>query len=371
MVKVFLLCSGLGHVHRGYESFTRECYDALSSEKDLQITLFKGSGVASKGEVPLHCLKRRSSLAHFMAKWTKRDPYRLEQITFTLLLLPYLLLMRPQVVYFSDEKIGTHLYQWRRISPFKFRLLFSNGAPLGPPYPLWDHVQQVAPLYYETALAFGEPAQKQTLLPYGFEISASLESLSTDEKREQRRARGLPQDRLVLLSVGALNKHHKRIDYLIREVASLPGPRPFMVLLGQQEKDTNELKALAEECLGAGNYLIRSVPHEQVAGYYKTADFFVLASLNEGFGRVLVEAMSYGLPCLVHDYAVMRYVLSEQGHFGSFEQEGGLAAALSKVLDDPAQIDKEAIHRFAYERYSWAKIRPRYAEMLRQSVRIS
>ena len=363
MTKVFLVCSGLGHIGRGYESFTQECYEALSGANDLEITLFKGGGGTRSGRL-LPCLQRHARFTKLVARLLRCDAYLLEQLTFALLLIPYICVANPDVIYFSDEHVGVYLFRWRRISKQRFRLLFSNGAPLGPPYPRWDHVQQIAPGYYEAALASGEPEQKQSLISYGFQISERMEQLSLEEIQEQREALGLPTERLILLSVGALNKYHKRIDYLIKEVASLPNPRPFLVLLGQREEESEEIERLAASCLGEGNYTLRSAPHEQIYGYYRIADLFVLASQREGFGRVLVEAMSFGLPCLVHDYAVTRYVLSDFGFFGDFENAGGLSLPLSHLLAHREDVDKVAIHRFAYERYSWSKIKWRYIAML-------
>ena len=362
--KVFFVCSGLGHIQRGYESFTRECYDALSGEKDLDIILFKGSGKKNCREIPLPCIKRRSLLAYVLSKLVRRDTYRLEQLTFTLFLLPYLHFHHPNVVYFSDEMIGIYLFRWRKISKLEFQLVFSNGAPLPPPYPCWDHVQQVTPNYYSEALSNGELEHKQSLLPYGFQISQELEKLSYQEAQEQRHILKLPQERFMILSIGALNKSHKRVDYLIKEIALLPKPLPFLVLLGQREEETNEIEKIAEERLGQENFVIRSVPHEQTALYYQIADLFVLASLSEGFGRVLVEAMAFGLPCLVHDYAIPRYVLADMGYFGNFEKAGGLSSALCALMSNYPEIDKDAIHRSVYERFSWVKMQPGYVKML-------
>ena len=46
--KVFLVCSGLGKINRGFESFTQECFVALSSVTKLEVTLFKGGGTSNK-----------------------------------------------------------------------------------------------------------------------------------------------------------------------------------------------------------------------------------------------------------------------------------------------------------------------------------
>lgn len=42
-------------------------------------------------------------------------------------------------------------------------------------------------------------------------------------------------------------------------------------------------------------------PSKHVDEYYKTASIFALTSKNEGFGMVLLEAISFGLPCVTFD----------------------------------------------------------------------
>ena len=53
VTKVFVICSGLGNIKRGYESFTQECFEALSQEPLLDVTLFKGGGKSSEKEIAL------------------------------------------------------------------------------------------------------------------------------------------------------------------------------------------------------------------------------------------------------------------------------------------------------------------------------
>ncbi|QYS91378.1 glycosyltransferase [Flavobacterium covae] len=42
-------------------------------------------------------------------------------------------------------------------------------------------------------------------------------------------------------------------------------------------------------------------PKKDVEDYYKNASLFLLASQSEGFGMVILEAMSFGLPCVSYD----------------------------------------------------------------------
>lgn len=42
-------------------------------------------------------------------------------------------------------------------------------------------------------------------------------------------------------------------------------------------------------------------PQKEVENYYREASFFLLTSQSEGFGMVILEAMSFGLPCISYD----------------------------------------------------------------------
>ena len=64
-----------------------------------------------------------------------------------------------------------------------------------------------------------------------------------------------------MLSVAALNRRHKRQDYLIAELAALPAPRPFLLLAGEPDAETPEVRAMATAHLGAGGFDMRTVPH--------------------------------------------------------------------------------------------------------------
>lgn len=364
--KVFIVCSGLGHVRRGYESFSQECFEILSAIPDLKITLFKGGGESSETEVVLGNLPRNSAVAAQFAQAFGKSAYYIEQLTFFLSLIPHLQHNQPDVVYVCDINLANFIRLWRNWTKQNYKILFRNGGPVQPIHHLrWDHVQQVAPTHLQAALEVGVPIEKQSLIPNATHILSELKKLTVLERTALRLQLQLPDNRPLILSVGAIDKKRKRMDYVVQEVAALSHLHPFLLLLGQQEQETSDIIALGNQLLGSENFQVKTVDKTEVADYYKAADVFVLASLDEGFGFAYVEAMSYGLPCLAHNYATSRFVLGEMGYFADLRLTGSLANLILVALaetDDSTQHDLR--HRSVYERFSWDKLQPEYVSLL-------
>lgn len=304
-IRVFFPCTGLGSQSRGFETFTLECASALRHDARLELTVFAGDTVEELPARVLWNLRRDSRAAAWLAVLHRRGAYFSEQLTFFLSFLPHLVRGRPDVVYFADLNLGNLCWHWRRISGQKFTLVFYNGGLTAKPFTRTDLVQQVTPVGLDEATARGEDPSRQVVLPHGVRVPATLVPRAT---REERVALGLPADRPIVLSVGMLDTEIKRMDYLIREIAALPAPRPFLCLLGAESPQTAAVCALAAQVLGGENVLIRTVPRGIVSDYYRAADVFVLSSLREGFGLAYVEALAHGLPIVAHDFPVSRYL---------------------------------------------------------------
>lgn len=365
MTRVFLVCSGLGHVHRGYETFMRECFSALRQEPGLDVWLFKGAGPSGPREVPLLHLPRAGFGARFIGEVTNRGAYTVEQLTLTTSLLPFLVRQQPALVYYCDITIGKLLWYWRRMTGARYRLLLHNGGPHPAPYPWADHVHQLTPGEANRAVEKGYDPARQTLLPCGFRFGQVPMPATADERTARRRELGLPLDRPVVLSVGALNRGHKRMDYLINEIASMGPERPFLVMLGEVESETPAVRATADLLLGPDGYLMRTVPRDAMDKYYRAADVFALASLVEAFGLVYVEAMSHGLPVVAHDYPVSRFVLREEGLLDDLRLPGRLARQVrhALALQDTAE-QRIQRHTAVSHRFDWSVLAPRYVAMM-------
>ncbi len=367
--KVLLACPGLDHAHRGFETFARECFEALRGRPDLSLELAKATGARRRDELVIRTPTRESRLARELAQRWSREPFVVEHVVFALALIPVLLHRRPDVVYFSEWHVGRVLGAWRRLSRQSFALVFCNGALAPGRYEHLDLVQQLVPGAIEYTAARGEPTKNQLLLPLGAAIEPSPALLGDAERATLRESLALPADRQIVVSAGAINTDPKRMDYMVEEIASMGEPRPYLLLLGEAEADTPAIRRLAMERLGADGHDIRTVASERMADYYRASDALVLASLWESFGRVLVEAQSHGLPCLAHDYPVMNWVLGEEGDTVDMRQPGSVAGWLRGLGSDDFSPDRRRRrHRSAYERFSWDVLADRYADMLRTAA---
>jgi glycosyltransferase involved in cell wall biosynthesis len=293
-------------------------------------------------------------------------PYRIEAVVFAFSLLPLIIRRRPNVVYLSEWDTARALAALRPLTRQRFMLLLSNGTLAYEGFDHLDRVQDLTPLARQFVLDRGADPGRHVVLPLGFQIPPQRRPISSDEKRTLRSRLGLPTDRMIVLSASALNRYHKRLDYVIEEVASIPEQRPFLVLAGQPEEETPGLRSLARDRLGAG-HSIRTVAASEMPDLYRASDVFVLASLWEGLPRALIEASAYGLPCLTHDYAIASFALGPHGLAADLRERGALARLVTTLgeADFSAQRQAER-HRYAYEHFSWDRLAGRYVELMRE-----
>ncbi len=368
-LRVLFCCTGVGILNRGIESFFREAFDHLHTVEGLDARLVKGAGPSSELERVVSCIPRTSAFAAAIGAALRRNAYVAEQWSSFLPVVREIRRFRPEVVFYSDANLGFLLYWFRRWIGVPYRLLFSNGGPCRPPFVRLDFVHQVNPVQLEEALGAGEPADKHVMVPYGIRIG-DPPVVAPDVRRALRQRLALPIDRPVVLSVGWISRAHKRMDYVVKEVAALPAPRSFLMLLGAIDRGSDEILRLAQERLGPAGFATRSVPYDDVAPYYAAADCFVLASLSEGFGRVFLEALARGLPVIAHRHPVMEYVLAEHGILADLSVEHALARNLLPVLARPA--DPQAMRQrwdAVRRRFSWDTLAPRYRRMFEHAAR--
>ena len=136
------------------------------------------------------------------------------------------------------------------------------------------------------------------------------------------------KNNIKLISVGRLEVQ-KNYAALIRAV-SLSKFRTYitLTLIGKGSLK-NELKILAKK-LSVKLKIIDSLPHNQMPNFLQSNDIFLLPSLLEGHPKVLLEALSCGLPAIASEVSGNTEVIkdSENGLLSSTKSDD-----ISKKLD--------------------------------------
>jgi glycosyltransferase involved in cell wall biosynthesis len=136
---------------------------------------------------------------------------------------------------------------------------------------------------------------KFTVIHSGVDLSRFSDALVDPD--DAKKKLGIPKGTFVVGTVGRLT-HIKGHKYLIEAARKILLTRPEMtfIFLGDGEL-MNDLKAQAAS-LGIYDKVKFLGWREDVAEVMATFDLFVLPSLNEGMGKVLVEAMAMRKPII-------------------------------------------------------------------------
>lgn len=333
-MKIALLCSGLGHIQRGHEIFARGLFDMLRDE--LDITLFKGGGAPAPKELVIDNVPRNADCLkdiHLAVspKWRvamqEQERIRIETETFAHAALRPLLEGGYDVIHCLEQEVINRLYGFRHLFARTPKFLFSNGGAIpAAKLPHCDFVQE------HTQYNLAQSARdKAFCIPHGVDIQRFHPGIKSDNS-DLRARLGIPADAFVVITVGTIGYWHKRMDYVIREVAQVP--EAYLLVVGQACADTPEIKALGEKLM-AGRIHFTTLSHEELPQAYAAADVFVLGSLFETFGIVYIEALAMGLPVFCTDHPNQRAIVQD-GIFLDMNQAGALSHALQ--TRDPARL---------------------------------
>jgi glycosyltransferase involved in cell wall biosynthesis len=189
-----------------------------------------------------------------------------------------------------------------------------------------SNLQHLTPMYDHEWQRYRPAGQFTTGIPNFIDTNI----FCPRDKHVARQEWNLPQEGIVVLSVAALNKTHKRCDYVIREFADFQKtcPTAMLVLAGARERETGDVIALSKSIGGEAVRVLASIERERLVSLYQAADVFVLGSLWEMMPIALIEALSCGLPAICHNTPTLAWIVGDGGWAVNLQAQRSMADAL-------------------------------------------
>ncbi|MHB8843012.1 MAG: glycosyltransferase family 4 protein, partial [Candidatus Aquicultor sp.] len=173
-------------------------------------------------------------------------------------------------------------------------------------------------------------------------------AVDSDNKRtgaDGKKKLGLPKDAVVLGAVGRLvpfKGHGVLLQSMARVVAN--HPNAYLVIVGDGPL-RGELENQANE-LGLSDHVKFLGFVDEPGRYMAALDIFVLPSIKEPFGIVILEAMALGLPVVATSGGGVPDIVTDgvSGLLATPEDAGSLADAIEKMLADKDLREKLALN---------------------------
>lgn len=201
----------------------------------------------------------------------------------------------------------------------------------------------------------------------GIGIDCDFYSHAKELREKTRRALGVADDEIMLLSVGELNEN-KNHAVVLRALASVDASRLRYFIAGVGECKADLLRQAKDAHLQDRVKLLGY--RTDVRDLLGAADIFLLPSKREGLNASMMEAMAAGLPCICNDTRGNDDLIAEnQGGFRVHaEAENTWSRAILALANDG---EKRARYgAFNEKRIREAFSRERVQERMRKIYRI-
>ena len=206
-----------------------------------------------------------------------------------------------------------------------------------------SHIIAVSSALQEALITLGVIPKKISVVSNAVNLSTFYPSQATKQDR--------------ILFVGNLAES-KGVEYLIKAMPiilqKMKGYRLTIIGDGPQRSELEHLAQL----LGLQDSIdfLGSLPQPVVAEWMRKSKLFVLPSIYEGFGIVLLEALASGLPVVGTEVGGIRDIISpEVGALVPPASPESLANAILDILTNEARYSELQAHTVSYVRnkYTW------------------
>jgi glycosyltransferase involved in cell wall biosynthesis len=220
------------------------------------------------------------------------------------------------------------------------------------------------------------------VIPNGVDTDVFHPAGTAEEKIVLRRTLGLPDVPLVAY-VGVIDAR-KNVDGILRVWKRVrdAGAQGHLLLIGPRPRGEertpgrfhNEMLRYIEE-QGLGDSVTLTGPRNDVPSCLRSSDIFIFPSRREGMPNALLEAAASGLACVASRIGGSVDIVrdGESGFLFDVDDEPGMAAAVTRLLRDPAETARigQAARDAVLETFSLHAVARRYFELYQELMQDS
>lgn len=203
----------------------------------------------------------------------------------------------------------------------------------------------------ETLIENNIPADKISVVPYGVDAS----------KFPQKKKYNSVNGSLNILFVGQMIQR-KGLYYLLEGVKRLNSPNINLTIVGRGTIDQNLLNNYAS----ASNIHIKiNLDHANLVNEFHRNDVLIFPSLVEGFGQVILEAMSSGIPviCTPNTAGKDLFLTGHEGIIVPIRSIDALVGTIEWCMQNKSNLaDMGRIAMETAKNFTWEKFRKEIVE---------
>lgn len=266
---------------------------------------------------------------------------------------------------------------------YGYRLDDKIDALVREKYPLFDGFSALTQTVKEEYIALGMPEEKIRIIPNGEDFVRFTKGRFNQAKIcEVRKKYGVGSKKLILTT----GRYHPKKGYdLIPEIAVALKERNIDFVWVVAGNKTPILLEKYPQCSQLGIFCsdgyIKSdsddafaLPPESLVNLYCAADIFVLPTLMETFGMVLVEAMAAGIPLVTTDAPGVKDVV-EDGESGIQAKAGDIESIVQNIVDvlNNQELSAKLVANglsLAEDFYDWNEVSAKYLDFYKYVAKL-
>lgn len=180
-----------------------------------------------------------------------------------------------------------------------------------------------------------------------------------EDMAASRKALGIKHQGTIL---GTLSRFHeqKNLSFALRVIHMLPDAHLYLAGWGPQESMLRELAA-SLRCDDRVHF-VGKLSGQQVAQFYNAIDMMLFPSIYEGHSRVMLEAMTHGVPIIANDIAVLKEAGGDAVAYA--ELDAARWSAIIRSLNSQKLMEMRERGRERAEYFASLPMVERYMEIL-------